>query len=175
MILLATLVLARWSFERGFTEFLHAQEMDRLSRIAQDITTEYLTDVSDITELNRRSLDRLLGKHTQGNVPPRGARRPSRGSAEGSAEGTAERSVKRPPPPRPSIDVSQCKQIFEPLYRHDKARTRNTGGAGLGLAICKNIVSAHSGTISAEPALAGGIKITMVLPIFSNSTVTSDA
>lgn len=460
VILLATLVLARWSFERGFTEFLHAQEMDRLSRIAQDITTEYLTDVSDISQLNRRSLDRLLGKHTQGNIPP--PPRPSSGSfmpprlppperggrfetalfdINGELLAGVEYVAKNNVVPTtftldvmhngqrigmltswndteftspfassfarqqlytsvligvfclclamalsyyasqmllqplraiihrisslskgdykarlahhsrdefdelanninhladklektktaksrwfadishelrtpltilmgelealklgirplnqdqvdsllvetqllsrliddlyqlstsdlgalhyqfnefnlselvthayekckaaavqaglvvypkvcsdiryngdakrikqlltnllnnaiaytdeqgiievqllstethitlivsdsaPSIDVSQCQQIFEPLYRHDKARTRNTGGAGLGLAICKNIVSAHSGTISAEPALAGGIKITVVLPIFSNSTVTSD-
>lgn len=65
VILLATLVLTRWSFERGFTEFLHAQEMDRLSRIAQDITTEYLTDVSDIKQyqniyVNKQKLECLV-------------------------------------------------------------------------------------------------------------------
>lgn len=113
VILIATLVLARWSFERGFTEFLHAQEMDRLSRIAQDITTEYLTDVSDITQINRHSLDRLLGKYTQGNVPPRGPRRRGKGSAEGSAEGSA----KRPPLLRPGNDKFMPSRIPPPELR----------------------------------------------------------
>lgn len=59
----------------------------------------------------------------------------------------------------PSLSEPQCNDIFEPLYRHQKARTRNAGGAGLGLAICKNIVHAHGGQINASPSDLGGIKI----------------
>jgi two-component system sensor histidine kinase VanS len=40
--------------------------------------------------------------------------------------------------------------IFEIFYRMDSARSTNTGGAGLGLAIAKEIVTAHGGTITAE-------------------------
>jgi two-component system sensor histidine kinase VanS len=40
--------------------------------------------------------------------------------------------------------------IFEKFYRMDEARSTNTGGAGLGLAIAKEIVLRHGGTISAQ-------------------------
>lgn len=49
------------------------------------------------------------------------------------------------PIPQTKIDT-----IFEKFYRLDSARSTNTGGAGLGLAIAQEIVTAHDGTISVE-------------------------
>ncbi len=48
------------------------------------------------------------------------------------------------------IPPQKLDTIFEKFYRLDSARSSNTGGAGLGLAIAKEIVTAHGGTISAE-------------------------
>jgi len=48
------------------------------------------------------------------------------------------------------IPKEKLETIFEKFYRLDSARSTNTGGAGLGLAIAKEIVTAHGGTISAE-------------------------
>lgn len=48
------------------------------------------------------------------------------------------------------IPPQKLDTIFEKFYRLDSARSTNTGGAGLGLAIAKEIVTAHGGTISAE-------------------------
>ncbi len=48
------------------------------------------------------------------------------------------------------IPKEKLKTIFEKFYRLDSARSTNTGGAGLGLAIAKEIVNAHDGTISVE-------------------------
>jgi len=48
------------------------------------------------------------------------------------------------------IPVQKLNTIFEKFYRMDSARSTNTGGAGLGLAIAKEIVTAHGGTITAE-------------------------
>ena len=42
--------------------------------------------------------------------------------------------------------------IFEKFFRLDEARTTNTGGAGLGLAIAKEIVTLHGGEITAASA-----------------------
>jgi len=48
------------------------------------------------------------------------------------------------------IPPAKLETIFEKFYRLDSARSTNTGGAGLGLAIAKEIVNAHDGTISVE-------------------------
>lgn len=50
----------------------------------------------------------------------------------------------------PTIPAERLASIFEKFYRMDEARTSNTGGAGLGLAIAKEIVLAHGGTITAQ-------------------------
>jgi len=48
------------------------------------------------------------------------------------------------------IPPQKLDTIFEKFYRLDSAGSTNTGGAGLGMAIAKEIVLAHNGTITAE-------------------------
>ena len=50
----------------------------------------------------------------------------------------------------PGISAVHLPHLFARFYRADASRNRATGGAGLGLAICKSIADAHHGTISAE-------------------------
>ncbi len=49
-----------------------------------------------------------------------------------------------------TIPKEKLSSIFEKFYRMDEARNSNTGGAGLGLAIAKEIVKRHGGEITAE-------------------------
>ena len=65
----------------------------------------------------------------------------------------------------PGVDSNDLPRLFERLYRVDSSRNRKTGGAGLGLSICKNIVEAHEGTISAQASPMGGLWINIELPI----------
>jgi two-component system sensor histidine kinase BaeS len=64
----------------------------------------------------------------------------------------------------PGVPPESLPHLFERLYRVDASRSRNQGGAGLGLAICKNIAEAHGGTIEANSSPHGGLWIRIRLP-----------
>ena len=64
----------------------------------------------------------------------------------------------------PTVPDIELDRLFERLYRVDSSRNRLTGGAGLGLAICRNIVEAHGGCITADASSLGGVWIRIELP-----------
>ena len=64
----------------------------------------------------------------------------------------------------PGVEPARIPQLFERFYRADPSRSRESGGAGLGLAICRNIAAAHGGSIEAAPSPLGGLKLTVSLP-----------
>jgi len=65
----------------------------------------------------------------------------------------------------PGVDAELHEKLFERLYRAESSRSRETGGAGLGLSICRNIVEAHEGQINISNSELGGLKITVTLPL----------
>lgn len=64
----------------------------------------------------------------------------------------------------PGLAHGQHQQMFERLYREDKARSRLKGGSGLGLAICRSLVLAHRGEIQASASALGGVKMSLMFP-----------
>jgi len=54
--------------------------------------------------------------------------------------------------------------IFERFVRGDPSRSRATGGAGLGLALCLSIINAHEGRILVDPGVGGGARIVALFP-----------
>jgi two-component system sensor histidine kinase BaeS len=70
----------------------------------------------------------------------------------------------------PGVPPEDLERLFDRLYRVESSRNRALGGAGLGLAICKNIVEAHEGSIRALPSPAGGVTISIELPLTGSTT-----
>jgi len=65
----------------------------------------------------------------------------------------------------PGMEQGRHQHMFDRFYRAESSRNRASGGAGLGLAICSSIVSAHQGTISASASELGGVRILVELPL----------
>ena len=65
----------------------------------------------------------------------------------------------------PSVPETDIPHLFDRFYRVESSRSRNHGGAGLGLAICSNIVEAHNGTIEAYPSSLHGLAVRIDFPL----------
>jgi two-component system sensor histidine kinase BaeS len=64
----------------------------------------------------------------------------------------------------PGVPPEVMARLFERFFRVEASRNRASGGAGLGLAICRRIVDAHQGTIGATASPLGGLRVAVVLP-----------
>jgi two-component system sensor histidine kinase CpxA len=73
----------------------------------------------------------------------------------------------------PGVPESELANIFRPFYRVADARDRQSGGAGLGLAIAERVIRAHGGTIRASSAAPAGLIVEMLLPSLSIDSVSS--
>jgi len=64
----------------------------------------------------------------------------------------------------PGVDAALLPRLFERFFRGEGSRNRASGGAGLGLSICRSIVEAHGGTIEAKASPLGGVWVAVRLP-----------
>lgn len=62
------------------------------------------------------------------------------------------------------VSETDLARLFEPFFRTDRSRGRTSGGSGLGLTLCKRIVEAHGGEITAQRRKKGGLCVTFTLP-----------
>ena len=69
------------------------------------------------------------------------------------------------------IAAKDHQRVFERFYRVDRARSRTTGGSGLGLSIVRHVVSNHGGTVSVVSEEGRGSTFTVVLPREMSSAV----
>jgi two-component system OmpR family sensor kinase len=72
----------------------------------------------------------------------------------------------------PGIAAEHLPHLFDRFYRADVSRNRTTGGAGLGLAICKSIAEAHGGEITVESTPDAGSSFTLRIPAGLDSSLS---
>lgn len=64
----------------------------------------------------------------------------------------------------PGIPQADLDRVFDPFYRIDASRSRDTGGTGLGLTIAKSIAESHGGSIALENRPERGLEVRLALP-----------
>ncbi|MDR5709268.1 MAG: HAMP domain-containing sensor histidine kinase [Armatimonadota bacterium] len=64
----------------------------------------------------------------------------------------------------PGIPPEDLPYVFEPFYRADRSRSRETGGSGLGLAVVRRLVESHGGEVRAENRVPRGARFVVELP-----------
>ena len=62
------------------------------------------------------------------------------------------------------VPREDAERIFEPFFRVDRSRSKESGGYGLGLSICKRVMEAHGGQIALEPGDGRGSTFTLRFP-----------
>jgi signal transduction histidine kinase len=65
----------------------------------------------------------------------------------------------------PGIAPGDAERVFEPFYRGEPSRSRETGGAGLGLAVVRSIARAHGGDVALRSRPGGGLTARVTLPL----------
>lgn len=64
----------------------------------------------------------------------------------------------------PGIPQAELTRVFDPFYRVETSRSRESGGTGLGLTIARNIAEQHGGSIALANHPEGGLEATLMLP-----------
>lgn len=65
----------------------------------------------------------------------------------------------------PGIAPEHREDVFRPFYRLDEARNQDEGGAGLGLAIARDIARSHGGDVSLGTSAMGGLRASVRIPV----------
>jgi signal transduction histidine kinase len=118
------------------------------------LAKDEILNVDDV--MMRRVLDNLLDNAAR--YAPEGSI-----TLEGEAKGTDQIRI-AVSDQGPGIPQDQRERVFEPFVRLEESRSKSSGGVGLGLSLCKRVVEAHGGSLSAGAAPSGGARFEIVLP-----------
>lgn len=133
-----------------YRDFIELQGKTLALDLASDATVE--ADEDKIRQLLAILLDNAI-KYTDagGSISIRTSQRGATASICVADTGTG-------------VAPEDAAHVFDRFYRADKARSRETGGNGLGLSIARGIVDAHKGTIRLEPNQGRGVSVFITLP-----------
>ena len=114
----------------------------------------------------RQVVANLLGNARKHTPPACPVHVRLRGEAAGAGE--AGEAVLEVADEGPGLEPEVAAKVFEPFYRADKSRARQSGGAGLGLAIVAAIVEAHGGSVALLTEPGEGATFNVRLPLSSS-------
>ena len=135
---------------------LTAGMVDDMRAIGTEVTTDSLQSapISGDPIALRRVVANLIA-----NAAKFGARARVRVSASGN------QAVLEVDDDGPGLGEADLERVFEPFVRIEASRSRETGGAGLGLAVCRTIARAHGGDATLMNLPQGGLRARLVLPL----------
>jgi len=141
-----------------------AEQVDAYKPLAeaQNITLQaHLSEVLPVIQADPARLSQVIGNLLLNAI----RHTPASGTLTLSAQADEHAIVIRLQDTGEGIAAEHLPFVFERFYRADPSRARETGGAGLGLAIARAIVEAHNGTIAVNSAGRGqGSTFTITLP-----------
>jgi two-component system OmpR family sensor kinase/two-component system sensor histidine kinase BaeS len=129
------------------------------ARQAVNLTGHFTPDV-DPVQMDTQRIGRVLANLVRNALQ----HTPSGGTVEVTATRTANQVLVRVQDTGEGIPPEDLPNVFERFFRSEKSRSRATGGAGLGLAIAKGIVEAHSGQITVQSTVGKGTAFVFMLP-----------
>jgi two-component system OmpR family sensor kinase len=65
----------------------------------------------------------------------------------------------------PGVPIPELNRVFDPFYRREPSRNRQTGGIGLGLSVARSIARAHGGDVALQNRPQGGLRAKVTLPV----------
>ncbi len=129
----------------------------------RDVTIETSGDAATTTgsqALLMQMTTNLVHNAIVHNVPEQGTVWVTTGADAATVELTVENTGAK-------LDSQLASTLAEPFQRGTERIRRDHGGVGLGLAIVKSITQAHDGTLTLIPRAAGGLRVTVQLPVAS--------
>jgi two-component system, OmpR family, sensor histidine kinase CpxA len=133
-------------------------------RVTADGDDEFLVDGDP--ELLRSAVENVVRNATRYTAP--GTTVEAKLERQKDSNGGGEDLLVRVSDSGPGVPAASLTKIFEPFYRLDDARNRQTGGAGLGLAIADRAIRLHGGQITASNRKEGGLEVEIRIPIGSS-------
>jgi signal transduction histidine kinase len=113
----------------------------------------------------RRAFSNLIGNAVAYGGEAEVALAPAgQGAGEGAGEGPDGGAVVTVGDRGPGIPEDMREKVFDPFFRLDPSRSRETGGTGLGLAVARGAIRRHGGDISLEDRPGGGLLVRVTLP-----------
>jgi len=152
-------VLRRESVDPGYLvesvireEF--ANRSDRVRFIASEGLPQADIDVTRIRLLLRNLIDNALRYNPENSEP-----------VEVSVDVKGNELLIAVQDHGPGIPPEHLEFVTEPFYRADPARSRATGGVGLGLYLCKRVAEVHGGSLTITSSPASGTRVSVVMPL----------